>query len=126
MQTVDRFRRGAGRFYDVRVEVAVEDALGVLKADPLVAAFAAGTNRSGESAVSVLEQVKKIKASVLRIMLAAPTDLGTVIAGLHSGVVERSLNLPVADAEILSAVMRAPAPASPPASPARPAPRRAG
>lgn len=105
-QTVDRFRRGAGRYYDVRVETALDDALALLKADATVAAFVAGTNRTGEAGISVLERVKMTRGDVLRIMLAAPSDLGTVIQGVHSGVVERSLNLPVSDSEILSAVTR--------------------
>src|SRR4051812_31819164 len=93
--TVARVRRVAAVLYDICVEVEATRALERVATDSAVAVFMAGASGDGASAVGVLENVRKSRPDVLRIMLASPGHLGAVIQGLHSGAVERPLQKPI-------------------------------
>ena len=124
--TADRFNRVASRLYVIVLERDVNQALSLASSEPSVAVFVAGV--CGVPAATVLDRVKSARPDVLRVCLTEPSELGSVIEGLHSGVIERTVQKPIHGAEILAAI-------TPPsrlatlaagAPPARPAGRRAG
>ena len=123
--TADRFTRVASRMYAVVLERDAKQALLFAESEPLVNVFVAG--RCEVAAATILERVKSARPDVLRVCLTEPSELGVVIEGLHSGVIERTIQKPIQGPEILAAI-------TPPsrlatlaagAPPARPAGRRA-
>ena len=125
--TAARFSRVASRMYDVVIERDAKRAVSQAKCDPTVNVFVAGG--SAVPSVAVLEQVKSTRADILRVCLTEPSELGAVIEGLHSGVIERTIQKPIDGEEILAAITppsRMAALAAAGAPPASPAGRRAG
>jgi ActR/RegA family two-component response regulator len=102
--TIARITRGVARLYDVLVERDVERATSIVTMDTSVTVVVAGVAGDGTAAHVVLGLVKAARSGVLRVMLAGDNDLAAVVAGLHSGVVERTIQKPVDEAELLAAV----------------------
>ena len=98
-----RFTRVASRLYDVVLERDVKQALSVATSDPMVNVFVAGS--CGVPATVVLERVKSARPDVLRVSLTDPLQLGSLIEGLHSGMIERTIQKPVGPEEVLIAIM---------------------
>jgi DNA-binding NtrC family response regulator len=130
--TAADFTRLASKLYSVRVERDGEGVLTAVSADAGVAAVVIGRCPAGQSALMILERVKATRTDVLRIVIAQPADLSVVVAGLHSGVVERVMHTPLEQREVLAVIalpshaQRIFLPSAAPARPAPPAARRAG
>ncbi len=100
--TIQRFVRTASRLYEVVIERSASQAVALATADPSVGVFVAGA--SDEPPSSVLERVKSARADVLRVLLTEPTDLVSIVEGLHSGAIERTIQKPLEVDEVLSAL----------------------
>jgi hypothetical protein len=99
-----RFLRAASKLYDVTVERDAKRALELVTADASANVFVAGRAAGGEFVLNVLAKVKVARADVLRVSLTDPADLGCIIEGLHSGVIERTIQKPFEDQEVLTAI----------------------
>jgi hypothetical protein len=89
----------------VGVEIEAKRAVERAVCDLSVAVFIAGAGGDGTSAVTVLEAIRTARPDVLRIMLASPGHLGAVIQGLHSGTVERPVQKPIDEQELMLALV---------------------
>ena len=124
--TAARFSRVASRLYEVIIERDAKRAISQVISDPSVNVFVAGA--SAVPTVAALERVKTARPDVLRVCLTEPSELGAVIEGLHSGVIERTIQKPIDGEEILAAITppsRIATLAAAGAPPARPVGRRA-
>ena len=103
--TATRFARVASRIYEVVIARDAKEAVSQVTSDPSVHVFVAGaTGQPAQSAASVLERVKSARPDALRVSFTEPSELGAVIAGLHSGVIERTIQKPVDVEGILAAI----------------------
>jgi DNA-binding response OmpR family regulator len=102
--TIARVTRGVAQLYDVLVERDVARAVSIVTMDTSVTVVVAGAVGDGVTATAILERVQAARNGVLRVMLAGENDLAGVIAGLHSGVVERTVQKPFSERELLAAV----------------------
>jgi ActR/RegA family two-component response regulator len=102
--TAARFTRVASRLYDVVLERDARQAVSLAISDPLVKVFVAGSCGKPQLAVAILEQVRSARADVLRVSLTEPAELGMVIEGLHTGVIERTIQKPIQGDEIVAAI----------------------
>lgn len=99
-----KFMRVASKLYDVTAERDAKRAIELMTADSSVNVFVAGRAAGGDSVLSVLACVKTARADVLRVSLTDPADLGCIIEGLHSGAIERTIQLPFEEQDVLTAI----------------------
>jgi ActR/RegA family two-component response regulator len=102
--TATRFTRAASKLYDVIGERDAKQAVERISADAGASVFVAGTAAGGESVLNVLASVKTARLDVLRVSLTDPADLGCIIEGLHSGIIERTIQKPFEGQEVLTAI----------------------
>ena len=79
-------------------------AIGLLETHKDIRVFITEQVLSTADGVELLETVRFIRPDVRRIMLTTYTDLASIVSGLHSGAVERLVQKPVCDAELLAVV----------------------
>ncbi len=108
-------------WYDIVASRDPRQMMGLIDADAesraihVVMAEETVANGSG---LTLLEALRRARPEVRRIMLTGYSDLGRVIAGLHSGAIQATVQKPVRRIELLAAVNYAGAvPAAPAAIP---------
>ena len=55
--------------------------------------------------VSLLETARTMRPDALRVLLTTYGDLASIVAGLHSGAIDRLVQKPFAHADLLHAIM---------------------
>jgi len=79
-------------------------AVGLLETQKDIRIFITEQVLSTADGVELLETVRSIRPDVRRIMLTTYTDLASIVSGLHSGAIERLVQKPLCDAELLAVV----------------------
>jgi DNA-binding NtrC family response regulator len=93
----------AGQFHVLQVRQPLR-AIGMLEAQRDIRVFITEQVMSTADGVELLETARTLRPDVRRIMLTTYTDLAAIVGGLHSGAVERLVQKPVSDAELLAVV----------------------
>lgn len=78
--------------------------LAMVESDPAISVLVTEQVLSTASGVALLETVRTSRPDVRRVLLTGYGDLATVIAGVHSGAIERLIYKPLVAAELLAAI----------------------
>lgn len=84
-----------------------------LRNDPTIYAILVSQSLRGVSGLELLEEAQQLRPEVRRILIADYENLATIISGLHSGVVQRTISRPIDPRELVGAMRTAPLVARP-------------
>ncbi len=95
----------ASRWYRVLRTADVTRAMAWIADEPGVRVLVSGQELGGDvDGVGVLERARDTRPDVLRVLLTHFSRLDDVVAGIHSGAVQRMAQKPVTANDLLSAV----------------------
>ena len=97
--------RLASPYYQVRTAREARKVLEWLHGPEPVAAIMTEHVLRTASGVSLLETARSCRPSARRILMTTYHDLPSIVAGLHSGAIERLVQKPFSNAELLAAIL---------------------
>jgi ActR/RegA family two-component response regulator len=98
----------ASRESDVREQLAQPAPIAMVIVEPLIGTM---------SGLKVLDLARQLQPHALRIVASNFADIALLIEGVHNGLVQRILGLPLGDAEVRSLLDRIPGTVGPQAHP---------
>jgi len=99
-----RISRAASPWFQVITSRDPRRVLAMVETDPAIRVLVTEQVLSTASGVALLETVRTCRPDVRRVLLTGYGDLATVIAGVHSGAIERLIYKPLVAAELLAAI----------------------
>jgi two-component system response regulator AtoC/two-component system response regulator HupR/HoxA len=97
--------RLASPYYQVRTAREARRVLEWLHGPEPVAAIMTEHVLHTASGVSLLETARSCRPGARRILMTTYHDLPSIVAGLHSGAIERLVQKPFSSAELLAAIL---------------------
>jgi DNA-binding NtrC family response regulator len=79
-----------------------------LRNDLRISAVIVSQTLRGGSGLDLLIEAKRLRGNVRRILIANYEDLSSIIPGLHSGVVQRTISKPIDPRELVGLLRTAP------------------
>ena len=102
LKTVARI---AGAYYHVRATRDSRTLLGWMQELALVEVIVTEHVLRTASGVSLLETARSCRPNARRVLMTTYHDLASIVAGLHSGAIERLVPKPFTPAEFLAAIL---------------------
>ena len=100
-QVIRRITESAGAWYTITPCRFPQQAMQLLARDRSIRLLVTEHNSAH---ANFLDEVRDIRPDVLRVMLTAYSDLGSIVSGLHSGAIQRLVQKPIVMEELRATI----------------------
>jgi len=103
--TLHLIRSAARNWYEILETSDAQQALQLLAAHPDIAVFIANHGNSRFDGIGLLERVRNDYPDVRRVVMTSYLDLSRIIHGLHSGIIQKMVQMPISIPELQNAII---------------------